>query len=758
MNCDEAKARIDRYISSDQCQPIIVDAPNSKLYNDLVNYYSVGDNVLIETSSYTKKDGMPIMDKLQYRLSKANGVVFLKNLTPYLKIQGEYVLQRSLRSLLDLACNSKVVIITLNCAAVLKKMDSRLMSSGRVTIVDGDAQKQPTLYFISPNLSEFASASIDGIEGLGKMMSFLDNDNFTVCVVTGKSKHDFPNSMYDIEEYTSEYQVLKDRYTEFASFGEEVGTEAQWEYLLKELDEYDDWHTYISQFWGHCDNLGLAINTFNDLDNDKRWIYFLALRSCGAKGNKYLSYVVSKSHTFNNFISEAFCAILDFSVDDVCFKEYYSERKLIVSKMNDYSDELNCFCKRLYGKGDKAIYYLTDNTKQEKEMVVELIVKYDYNNDKLLDILENTYCDLATYIRPYNYQNTYLNRYFALYKRCKLTNRITDEFAEMVAEQSLKRQYNIWLQPRSVYVDKLEKVPNDSILFFIDALGAEFLGYLQNKCYESGLEFNADTARCNLPSITSFNKKFVTEFEDAGCKVQSVKDLDELKHGGVSTYNYADNKLPIHIVEELEILNGLVAQLKTLQNNQTAYVISDHGASRLAVIHETENKWEVAEKGMHSGRCCPKSDIDEKPDCATDENNFWCIANYDRFKGGRKAAVEVHGGATIEEVSVPIITVKKKNTSVTCNIDGTGVITVSFKKKARLRLFVDVDSDNLTASVNGIYYNLAKTESKYYYIVEMPDIKVAGKYIMIVYLDETIVADNIMFEVKKEGASERKFF
>ena len=61
--------------------------------------------------------------------------------------------------------------------------------------------------------------------------------------------------------------------------------------------------------------------------------------------------------------------------------------------------------------------------------------------------------------------------------------------------------------------------------------------------------------------------------------------------------------MPIHIVRELDILNELVAHLKTLQKGQTAYIISDHGASRLAVISEKENKWEVSEKGVHSGRC-----------------------------------------------------------------------------------------------------------------------------------------------------------
>ena len=61
---------------------------------------------------------------------------------------------------------------------------------------------------------------------------------------------------------------------------------------------------------------------------------------------------------------------------------------------------------------------------------------------------------------------------------------------------------------------------------------------------------------------------------------------------------------------------------------------SDHGASRLAVINNTENKWRMATDGKHSGRCCPVNEIDEKPDTATEEHEFWVLANYDRFKGG----------------------------------------------------------------------------------------------------------------------------
>ena len=62
-------------------------------------------------------------------------------------------------------------------------------------------------------------------------------------------------------------------------------------------------------------------------------------------------------------------------------------------------------------------------------------------------------------------------------------------------------------------------------------------------------------------------------------------------------------------------------------------------------------------------------------DNATDENGYWCIANYDQFKGGRKTGVEVHGGATLEEVAIPIITFTLKDKDIEC------YILKQFKKK-----------------------------------------------------------------------------
>ncbi|MCC8154045.1 MAG: BREX-4 system phosphatase PglZ [Tannerellaceae bacterium] len=530
-------------------------------------------------------------------------------------------------------------------------------------------------------------------------------------------------------------------------------------YSPKKDKNVGSWNKYINQTFGGLNNLTLASNSFSKYDKFTKWTYFLALRIHGAKGNNYLSKVIQQAETYDKFITGIFCSILQVNSKDANFVPLYEQRKNMLAQMIEYTDELSSFYKQVLGKESQALHYLTDLTKQEKELAIHLIVQYakEYNPDKLITILRITYPDLALYLQPFNYGNDYLNKYFKLYKYCKVTNQILPEFMKMVEEQATDRQYNTWLQPRTTLVDALPKDKN-TISYFMDALGVEFLSFLQNKCYDSGLSFHANIARCELPSITSMNKEFINEFEAVGCKVNLNRELDDLKHKGKDSYNYENTKLPIHIIRELEILNELISELKTLDKGKTAYVIADHGATRLAVIKEKENKWEMAEKGKHSGRCCPKSDVDEKPDFATEENDFWCLANYDRFKGGRKALVEVHGGATLEEVAIPVIQVNKMDKKIQCKLIDEKPITASYKKKAKMKLFVEDDSDKISIRVNEYNYPATRTHILYHYEVEMADIKNAGTYKFDVYIDNKLIQKDLTFEIKKEGASERKLF
>lgn len=162
MKYEEVIQRIDKYKESDKHQPIIVDLPNVQVYNKLVKHYNVGDsiNLLKDASLFCKEESLPVMDKLLYSLSTMDGMIFLTGLSFYLRLQGEKSLQRSLRSMLDLSCRGKLVVLTLDCSDVLCRMDSRFASSGKISIVDGEKTLSITLCFVHPKLSSSVPVSI----------------------------------------------------------------------------------------------------------------------------------------------------------------------------------------------------------------------------------------------------------------------------------------------------------------------------------------------------------------------------------------------------------------------------------------------------------------------------------------------------------------------------------------------------------------------------------------------------------------------
>lgn len=223
-----------------------------------------------------------------------------------------------------------------------------------------------------------------------------------------------------------------------------------------------------------------------------------------------------------------------------------------------------------------------------------------------------------------------------------------------------------------------------------------------------------------------------------------TKQLDDIKHNGDKDFNFETQKLPIHLAAELKVIDDALYWSKSeLLQNKTREVIiaSDHGASRLAVISNTENKWEMATEGLHSGRCCPINEINEKPKAATEEHGFWVLANYDRFKGGRKASVEVHGGASLEEVLVPIIRITLVNGRIELK-NMTEIAYSSWDEDPVIEIFSPSPLDNLQIRFNGkIYQAVPIGERKYR--VTFNNFRKSGEYSA-----EALDGDNLIGEVK----------
>jgi hypothetical protein len=309
------------------------------------------------------------------------------------------------------------------------------------------------------------------------------------------------------------------------------------------------------------------------------------------------------------------------------------------------------------------------------------------------------------------------------------------------------RPYNS-LKTRGEVLDSLDKA--NTALYWIDALGAEYLGFIQSRAKSLGLKITVHVVRANLPTITSLNSDFYEAW--SGDKVQT-KELDKIKHEGELDFNYQTIKTPVHLAEELRVIDRALEWAKTKltgKNADKVIIVSDHGASRLVVINEQECKWEMASKGKHAGRCCPCTEADVKSEYATQENGYWVLANYDRFKGGRRASVEVHGGATLEEVVIPIIEITLYDNKLEVS-NTTPLTTASFKKNAEIVLFSKNALKSVSVRVNGKQYSSDSVGNNKHKIV-FPDIKRAGKYTADVFEGDNLIGQ-VEFEIQSESGN-----
>lgn len=752
MTLDEAYARIDKYLNNVSHQPILIDVVDSSQLSRLIRHYNVG-NIILQANQFAIDDGFPLMEQLKNEIQTKHGIVFLTEISTYLKLLGKDELKSQLRALLDIQTEGKLVIVTNACQKYLKGFDRRLYETNRIMFVGDSMDTIPVkVFFISNHIPlNYDQIEIPFAHSLKELPVLLERySNDAVFVTTELTRKDIPNTLLDIRVVNSSYDALVNFYPELKSLDIIYGNEKQWTELLRFLQngEYQ---------WSDIVNAPHILNSH--CSNDfKKWIDFLIKKLYGAKENAYLSAVIAKAENLDSFrtLIYDFLLEIDINVNESLFKTYYIERKDLLKNYED-DNALISYCKKVTAKGNMALFYLTDNSKLERETIIKCIENFakEHSREELDRVLRQVYPDLYEYLSFYNYGQ--FSEYFDLYKYSKVTNVMCERLIALSEKEVEDRRF-LDVPPRAKLIDKMDK--KNSHLYFVDAMGVEFLAYIQEKCFKRDLDFSAKIGCCNLPSITSLNKEFVNEFKT----YTNIKYLDELKHDGQFDYNYEKVKQPIHLAEELAIIDHIIAKVDNdLQQGslEKAVLIADHGASRMAVISESENQWEMSEKGQHSGRCCPIFDIDIKPDCATEENGFYCLLNYDRFKGGRKACVEVHGGASLEEVLIPIIEITKNKQKIECNLDSNSkVVTSSYKKTAKIRIYISKTLANISILVDGKYFYEAQLVpgQQYVYEVELPDIRKAGIHTFDVLAGNSIIAKELSFEMKKEGVSERKFF
>lgn len=346
-----------------------------------------------------------------------------------------------------------------------------------------------------------------------------------------------------------------------------------------------------------------------------------------------------------------------------------------------------------------------------------------------------------------------LTKYFKQYRLMKVTNQITPEFLAQV-EQNAQRLPYTHLETRD---SAILRIPDkkDAFLYWIDALGVEYLSYIAILAKKKGLSIHVDIAYVELPTITSINKGFFEKW--AGSKKEKEPRLDEIKHKEEGGYIYKPGQAPVHLASELEVIRKAVDRAATelaMHTCKTFVIASDHGASRLAVIHHQEEKYDTDTKGEHSGRCCKEFADADLPQ-AICENGYLVLADYGRFKNSRAANVEVHGGASLEEVIVPIITLSlKKQCDLIIKLINADAVYCDRRLGTTIQLYIS-DADN-TQSISVVIDEkryAAKGSDKTHYEVNLYDMRRAKKNVSAAIYDGDDLIGTVHFDIKGKMAT-----
>ena len=742
---------IQNYISTAKGLPffyVVGDEDYMAVLNDLTQS---GLSIVRMSDFCPKEDKFPSVDELIdfFRTSdvdyRDNKFVVI-GLGEYLAIRGSAIADKELRRLKNTTLGNARAILLLRGvgfqACQIVNDDKRMAEQQRAFV----SEKLFTSISLTNMPNDYGLVSKKGFKPLLRMLEDGASNN-----VFASTALLFENSLFPVSSIVGPYSVIKYMIKGF-DLDQKLGSNEKWERLLLDLSKSG--RTMDAVFKKH--NIDQSV--YNDFYLSisgleyRNWLTFLYLKAnADTIQNEYLKLVIEETTQYEELKNNLLLRILSISHNDSHFRKLYDDRKRIVREFPE--EDVAILIKANEVDPQEGIFHLTDNTLIERKSIIKWIAKHGYS-----EAVSFVYPALYDYLRKYIFDCPMLadelTDYFDAYKRQKIANRISDSFITLVEKYATSLIY-AKLPTRD---NAIKAIPDkgNAYLYWIDALGVEYMSFITALAKKKGLSIHTDVVRSDLPTITSINKQFYEQWN--GGKKYKEEQLDNIKHKDKGGYFFTDDEDPIHLPAELDVIEKAIntAAMELGMHHCKSFIIaSDHGASRLAVIRKQEVPYDTDTKGEHSGRCC-KSFAECDAPYKVEENGFIILSDYGRFRGSRPANVEVHGGASLEEIVVPVITLTlKKQTGVQITVVHPDDITADRKNGVTLNLFIsDVDSpDHVSIVVDEKVY-CGVTSDGTHYEFKLEDIKRAkAKPYTADVFDSSDLIGVITFKVKGKTAT-----
>ena len=746
MLCEAVKS----YLANAKGVPFFY-AVGDENYNQILSELKQNSVIVDRISDFCPKDDkFPDIDDVidyfrtldtDYRQNKH----VLIGLGEYLALRGSAFAEKILRRLDKKTLGTARVVLLLRCVTqqvnALQMDDNRIVEQNRLYIEENAVSSVTvtcTSYFSQKDVAIGVKKLLHDLEdGLSRNIHAI-------------SALDFSQSLVPVSYIKTPFEAIQ-HVIPGVELTDSMGTTAQWEQFYQELlrcnrsldklfSRYDCADDFEEDIYEKCAGLEF-----------KNWVFYISLKQNYDRiQNDYLAYVVANTDCYEDLRINLLTGIVHIPRSDGRFHNLYTERKKLVKGFPE--SEIAAFIRENQIDPMESIYRYTDNTKMEREAIISWVAQHGYIAE-----IEIIYPALAQYLGEYVFDcgglSDELTKYFKQYRLMKVTNQITPEFLAQVEQNAQKLPYT-HLETRD---SAILRIPDkkDAFLYWIDALGVEYLSYIAILAKKKGLSIHVDIAYVELPTITSINKGFFEKW--AGSKKEKEPRLDEIKHKEEGGYFYRPGQAPVHLASELEVIRKSIDRAATelaMHTCKTFVIASDHGASRLAVIHHQEEKYDTDTKGEHSGRCCKEFADADLPQ-AICENGYLVLADYGRFKNSRAANVEVHGGASLEEVIVPIITLSlKKQCDLIIELLNADEVYCDRRLGTTIQLYIS-DADN-TQSISVVIDEkryAAKGSDKTHYEVNLYDMRRAKKNVSAAIYDGDDLIGSVHFDIKGKMAT-----
>lgn len=540
-----------------------------------------------------------------------------------------------------------------------------------------------------------------------------------------KAKNAQPDNAFNYVECKNAFEFLINGLRlDFGSLDFREEELQYWEQLVDKIDvENFNFHDFINAHFGAFEiKNGIDfIKIWVDCDSlFDRWLISLYYKSTNANG--YVRDVLDNCQSLSNaeLFGNIATHILEINATDADINERRDALKeaafrdikitdLAEKKLNAKLNALLCGTQE-----DRytAISYMTAFTRSERETIVKA-----YGSGQLShQDLQRIYPALYHYVSPLTIglppENLWIVNYFDAYRKAKTANN-ADKVLNLLHEKNEKPStFAAWHDNFKTVKTILHNRPDIDVYYWIDGLGLDWVPFIisiierykQEKVYLNEIY----VATAILPTTTSVNRPQLESLLPIGQKIDKIGDLDNFAHKHTGQY-------PSYIIDELHIVENAISKVLKEYNGKKIAFISDHGITYTAQYGTGLSLAGV--ESDHEGRKAIKTDgtpIADNKYLILDDNRTLCSLTEASLTAKTPTSHGAHGGATPEEVLVPIIIVSpnKNASNFTVNLKNDEVNSTNPVLNFDIRGLSSVDVPTL--NYNGATYILTNTNGTIY--------------------------------------------